>query len=202
MTSAGVDGRVAPVSQLPVGPGERPAGDQVPRLQQPCPPARTRLLRESDQGVEHDDGEDDHAVLQFSQRQGEPAGGQQRPDQRRAHLIDQELEGRGSGGLRQAVRAEARQAHARVGFRQALGACAQLGRDLGCRGWRAKAGGSWRDGRHARLRVHPSSLRPRLRTNPRARPHERAELRAACGKLRIDLTDAPGSHAYRLPVAS
>ena len=68
------------------------------------------LLREPDQRVEDHDGQHDEPVLDLAERERQAAGREQRPHQRRAHLIEQQARGRRAGRLGQPVGPEARQA--------------------------------------------------------------------------------------------
>ena len=99
------------------------------------------LLREPDQRVEDHDREHDEPVLDLAERERQAAGGEQRPHQRRAHLIEQEPRGRRAGRFRQPVGPEARQALLRLRGAQAVRARRRARRPPPARGSRAMASG-------------------------------------------------------------
>ena len=71
----------------------RGLGDQLRQRRDRAP--RAVLLRETDQRVERHHGEHHRAVLDLPERERQCAGADQRPHQRRAHLIEQQAGGRG-----------------------------------------------------------------------------------------------------------
>ena len=77
--------------------------------------------RQSTLAIEHDDGENDEPVLDLAERERDAAGRQQRPDQRRAELVEEQLERRRAGCFGKAVGAEALKARVRIGGREPSG---------------------------------------------------------------------------------
>lgn len=58
-------------------------------------PARAELLREADERVQDHDRQHDQAVVELAERERQSTRGQQRPDQRRAELVDEQPRGDG-----------------------------------------------------------------------------------------------------------
>jgi hypothetical protein len=128
-----------------VAPHTRGLGDQ--RGERGDRPPRLILLSEAEQGVQDDHGQHDEAVLALADRQRQDTGSDEREDERRAQLVDQQPRSGCTGGSREPVRSRRGQPRARLGAAQAGAGRPQRGERVGHRAG-MPAGAARRGGSH------------------------------------------------------